>query len=119
MKNVKKKPLYWLGVAGILIGFILGMLIVTGILPFTKPFQAVAEAFSFFGAVLVGLGYSRSRTSRLLWIAFAALLFGFLMASYYTRSHDILPLTASIAAFSAAAAFSIAAVLLRKLNYPK
>ena len=117
MSNVKKKPLYWLGVASILIGFILGMLIVTGILPFTNPFQAVAEAFSFFGGVLVGLGYFSGRTSRLLWIAFAALLFCILMANYYTRSHDIFPLMASIAAFIAAATFSIVAFLLRKQKY--
>ena len=60
MSNVKRKPLYWLGVASILIGFILGMLIVTGILPFTKPFQAVDFFFSLGGCILVVIAYYRA-----------------------------------------------------------
>ena len=63
MSKVKRKPIFWVGIACIVIGIILAVLIGIGIIPLTRLDQNIAEVFSLCGSVLVVISYFGGRKS--------------------------------------------------------
>ena len=61
MRKVTSSSLYWIGVVGILIGFVLGVLIIANVIALSKTSDAIALAFSVAGGILVIISYYRSR----------------------------------------------------------
>ena len=57
MRRVTRKPLFWIGIAGIVIGIIMAILIGNGLIPFTRLDQGIAGVFSFLGILLVTISY--------------------------------------------------------------